>query len=454
MEEGNLFFCNNVIKFVSRTLSLNLDHHMREVIRGGFVSFVVRIAGSVLGFLVNVSIARLLGAEGAGVYFLSVSIVMFAAVIGRMGLENTVVRFIAESRARENWEGIKGVYFNALTVSLITSSAVSLGLYLLSPVFADHVFHKPGVGALLKLMALATVPLALGRLNASSFRGLKQIFEAQLTDGVVLSLIMLLCIYPLVKTWGANGAAVGYLIASILACLLAVLLFFRANPRIRTVVGTFPFSRLFSSCLPLLWVTISSFLMGKAAVIVLGVWSAAREVAIYNVAHRTALLMTFGLYAVVNILSPKFTELIVLGDRHALSETARRSVSMLTVLAVPLFLVFTIFPRQIMGLFGSEFREGWLVLVIMAVSQFINVATGPAGELLIMGGHERSVRQINMTALMLNLLFCFFLIPNFGSIGAAWAVAIAYVIQALFSVVLVNRHFGFIMLPITVRKRG
>lgn len=454
MKKGNLFSFKYVTKFISGTLSPNFDHHMREVIRGGFVSFVVRMTGSVLGFLVNVSIARLLGAEGAGLYFLSVSIVMFAAVIGRMGLENTVVRFIAESKAKGSWAGIKGVYVNAMTVSFIASCAVSLGIYLLSPVLADRVFHKPAVGALLKLMAIAIVPLALARLHASSFRGLKKIFEAQLTDGVVLSLLMLIFIYPLVKTWGANGAGVSYLLSSLSACFFAIIMFAHANPQINTVNGAFPFGRLFNSCLPLLWVTISSFLMGQAAIIALGVWSDARDVAIYNVAHRTALLMTFGLYSAVSILSPKFSELIVSGDRHALSKTARRSVSLLTFLAVPLLLVFTMFPMQIMGLFGSEFREGWPVLVVLSVSQFINVATGPAGELLIMGGHERKVRIINMTSFISNLILCFFLIPDFGSLGAAYAVAMSYVIHALLSVMFVNRQFGFFMIPITVRRKG
>ena len=54
------------------------DVHMREVALGASQAFVLRAMGALLAFLFNVALARLLGAAGAGLYFL-------ALVVGRKG---------------------------------------------------------------------------------------------------------------------------------------------------------------------------------------------------------------------------------------------------------------------------------------------------------------------------------------------------------------------------------
>ena len=51
----------------------------------------------------NVVISRQLGAEEAGLFFLVYTIVFIAAVIGRLGLDNTFVRFIATHHSTNDW---------------------------------------------------------------------------------------------------------------------------------------------------------------------------------------------------------------------------------------------------------------------------------------------------------------------------------------------------------------
>ena len=56
---------------LSRTAALighRLESHMIEIVRGASVAFGMRILTAGLGFGLNVLLARLLGAEGAGVY--------------------------------------------------------------------------------------------------------------------------------------------------------------------------------------------------------------------------------------------------------------------------------------------------------------------------------------------------------------------------------------------------
>ena len=79
----------------------------------------------------------------------------------------------------------------------------------------------------------------------------------------------------------------------------------------------------------------------------------------------------------------------------------------------------------LMGLFGSEFRSGADVLVILAVGQFINSATGLVGLMLIMSHNESKLLQAAAIAAVVNAGLNLWLIPRYGLTGAAWASLIA-----------------------------
>ena len=55
------------------------DEHAREVLRGSTNAFLLKILGTGLAFMLSVAVARLLGASGAGLYFLSLSVVTIGA---------------------------------------------------------------------------------------------------------------------------------------------------------------------------------------------------------------------------------------------------------------------------------------------------------------------------------------------------------------------------------------
>ena len=74
-------------------------------------------------------------------------------------------------------------------------------------------------------------------------------------------------------------------------------------------------------------------------------------------------------------------------------------------------------------LFGEPFAVAYLPLVILLCGQLVNAATGSAGPLLNMTGHERdTARGVAVGAgvsVVLNLL----LVPPFGLYGTAAATA-------------------------------
>ena len=54
---------------------------MQEVTSGAVSAFILRALGAFVTFLLNIEIARLFGANGAGTYFLALTLLMFSSVL-------------------------------------------------------------------------------------------------------------------------------------------------------------------------------------------------------------------------------------------------------------------------------------------------------------------------------------------------------------------------------------
>jgi len=102
-----------------------------------------------------------------------------------------------------------------------------------------------------------------------------------------------------------------------------------------------------------------------------------------------------------------------------------------------------LFPEWLMSFFGEEFRTASTALVILALGQFVNIATGSVSYLLSMTGFERKVRDNAFFSALIGVALGFALIPNYGLLGASIATAIAIASQNLLGVYQVQKHLGF-----------
>jgi len=89
-------------------------------------------------------------------------------------------------------------------------------------------------------------------------------------------------------------------------------------------------------------------------------------------------------------------------------------------------------------LFGSEYTRGSTALFILTIGQFINIATGATGTILIMTGRQTAWFRLSMLILAINLALNLTLIPIWGMNGAA--VATSVTVGGLFALGLVVVH--------------
>ncbi len=434
------------MKLISNIL-LRLDTHMQELLRGASIAMVFKIIAAGIAFGLNVVLAKMLGAEGTGIFFLSLTLVMIVSAMGRVGMENALVRFVAANFAEGEIRKVLGVYRKAIKYSLIVSVILSLALMHLSSWVSHVVFSKPELERPLDIMALAVVPIALLTLHANALQGLKKIAESITVLSIIVPFLTSLSALFFVPAYGLDAATYSYLVATIVTLIISLWWWRRAVAAYNLKYAQFDSRELLSSSIPLLGGVLMNMVILWSPILFLGIWETNENIGIYSAASRTAMLTSFVLVAVNSIAAPKFAALYQQGDFINLERMAQNSNKFMIALAIPIIFVFMAAPERVLSLFGEQFTEGAIVLMIIAAGQFVNVATGSVGYLLMMSGNERLMRN----NLFFNALICIILnmvlIPAYGIIGAATGAALIMVVQNLVAMVMVWKKLNIITIP-------
>ena len=418
-----------------------MNPNLREMLVGAITGLGVKILSAISIFVMNLVVARSLGAAQAGLFFLGFTLVTIAAAVARLGLDQSVVRFIAAQHAMQDIAGLHSVYRKSVTWVAIASIAIAVCGWAGADWLVDNFFDQPGFKPVLQSFLLAIPLVALYTLQAQALQGLKRIAKSMITLNVAAPVLVLVLIL-LVPVQSAQALTVYFNIAAGLTLALGVLFWLQSAPD-RKPGGNFSSQILRKTCLPLWVVAILSQAVQWSSQIMLGAWSSAENVAFFATAQRTAMLTSFVLFAVNAIAAPKFAAMHAQGDLEGLKRTAIVSVRLMLLAAIPALALMLVFPQWVMSFFGEEFRAASTALVILAMGQFVNIATGSVGYLLSMTGHERAVGNNAMISALIGIGLGWALIPAYGLLGASIATAIAIASQNLLCAYQVRKKLGF-----------
>lgn len=419
---------------------------MREVIKGASLALIFRVLGAVLAFVLNLVLARVLGAAGSGVYFLAFMFISIGSVVGRIGLDNVMLKQIARSSVDEKWDWVASVYGRGMLISLIISSLIFLALFYSAEFISIQLLHTPDLVSPLRIMSFAIIPLSLVLLHAESLTGLKKVAHSQFIQGVIIPAVGLPTLLLLAPIRGLEGAAMSYLLSACFALLISVFIWKKLVYAVDDI-SNIGYRELLAPCFPLFLVSLLTLAMVWMPTFALGVLASPEDVGIYNMASRAATLISFILIAVNAISAPKFAALYHKKDHINLGATARNSAKLITLVASPMLVMFIIFPDKIMGVFGNEFVKASNALMILACGQFINVLTGSVGMLLIMTGHEKLLRNNMIISTIICAILCFSLIPSYGWLGAALASSLSLITMNFISVFFVYSRLEIWIIP-------
>lgn len=113
-----------------------------------------------------------------------------------------------------------------------------------------------------------------------------------------------------------------------------------------------------------------------------------------------------------------------------------QAVSRLSItVSLPIFACFILFASEILALFGPEFSAGTAALMLLALGQIFNNATGSANTVLLMSGHSRLVMTNTIIMGVVLLAATAAIIPFWGMTGAAIAASTTFILTNLIRVI-------------------
>lgn len=426
-----------------------LKTHMQEIARGSVAALISFGVGIASRFLFALILARLLGAEEIGTFFLALSVTTILSVMGRVGLDNTLLRFIGRIDVTKAPTEIHSVWKTASRITLTVSATATLVLLFSGQWIALNLFGDPKITSPLLILSFSILPLAMGTLYGQALKALKVTGKGTFVQYSGKNAVALFLLLPFL--WlglSPSQASAIYVAAAMTTMVLGMAIWKRRSPAVSQVVKPFPRRILLASSLPLLWVAGMNLIMNWTDTIMLGIWSNGTSVGIYNVGARTAQLVGFILIAVNSIAAPKFAALFAGNETQLLRQIAQQVSFLTSLVSFPVALLFIVFPGKVMLLFGPDFSAGASVLIILSVGQFINVSTGSVGYLLMMTGHEKEIRNTLLGAALLNVVLNVILIPSLGIIGAALASAASLSCQNFVNMWFVRKRLGFWTIPV------
>lgn len=422
------------------------DEYVGRIARGVGMSSTGQGIGRLIGYATAAAIAKMHGKAQLGFYALGIVVLQMANILSQFGMDNGVVRYVAHYRSEGDTARVRGTILQAIGVTFGLSVILSGGMFFGAGILSDWVFNKPFLKTMFQLFSVALPFFTLMSITLWATQGFQTVKYATLVRDILrplANLILVFVFYLLGEQ--ILGAVVAYIISMVLGAGFALYYLTRVFPKIldQRTSTLYESRALFSVSGPMIVANFTQYINLWTALIVLGIFTSAGEVGIYDVASRTATLSALVLISFGGIFSPMISSLHQQGLTSDLGYLYKDVSRWAFTGALVFFLITALLAKDVMAFFGEDFVVGWPVIVIVAAAQLFNSSVGPTARVLAMTGRQRMVMTATISSAVVAVVANLLLVPDFGILGAAIATAVALIVSNTLSLFFVRRFLGF-----------
>jgi len=426
-----------------KKITSKLDIHTLEVLIKSSKTMIVKIIGMIAGLSVSIFLGRMLGPEGLGIVSFANKFGMILLILTMFGFQNVIIKFIAIAKGKLDNNGIA----TALKTSLVFNGLLSLCIACIGasvlPFILDIWSYNQDLYIPLLIVFVMLIPQTISRVYGSALNGFGKIWQANLVDQTLSAILVGL---GLILYWTFNIVFTPVsvlLLYAISRIILAVVVKVLWNQTFKSKIkGQFNFKPMLKMAKPLMLVTGTGVIASNADVIMLGVLGTFKDVGVYSVAGRLALLSSFFLQVTNAAIAPKLASLYDESKINEMRLMVQRVTKGLTIVALLFITFFVVLGQWLLSFWGAEFQEAYWILVILSIGQFFNMATGCSGMILVMCGHEKIYGFVSIFSLLLNLSLNFVLIKYLGALGAGIATATTIILGNIIQLILAKKKTG------------
>lgn len=393
----------------------------RRVLRNAVYNSTSVIVGNLAGILITIYVARALKPELFGIYSLALSIAFLLLTFTDLGVNATLVRYVAHAHSRGDEELLRGYLRSLSKMKFLLVSSISILVFLFSDVISASVFQKPDLSAPLKMMSLFILFYSLSSFLNSIFNAFND-FRANLVKSIVYEISRLIFI-PLLIFMGLSvlGALLGYVIASLFSLLILSLLLLRNYSSL--IFGKAKSVNLKTLLRFTGYLTVGSItwvVFAYVDSVMIGMLLPAEEVGYYRASYNIVSAIA-GVVSIPSVLFPVFVHLEGKDLKNAFARTFRYA----SILAFPsAFGLLVIGEPLIRFVYGAEYLPSVRALSILSL---LIIPSALGFWSILFNAKEKPEYPVysSFFGMILNIFLNYFLILRIGIEGAAIATVIS-----------------------------
>ena len=386
--------------------------HLNKLMHDAFyrqtvIVFLIKVISSILGFSTTVLLVKNLGGETSSAYFFLIALSSVLTALSTFGAPEAILKFTAINR--NVGKLVKLVVKNACLLSIVFSLVITFILFVVNKTVelsSEELF----ILSIIVVLPLSSIILLL----SSALQGAGRIIIAMITTGFVQNIVLLSSLTFFADSY--FDAACAFALGNLLASVIAI---YYLNKDLNDENESFDTHAFKSTCKSMLVSQSVVQYNNHAAILLLGVLWVGKDISIMAVSLKLTTMLSFIIIAVNRVLAPQIAVTYKNGDLVALQHLISKSSRLMWILCVPAVFIIMLFSQQILMMIDESYPSQYLVLIVLALGQLVNVITGNIGLLLSMTGHEKIQKNILLCALFISLILGYFLIPSYGPLGAA-----------------------------------
>jgi O-antigen/teichoic acid export membrane protein len=415
---------------------------LKKIVSQSAIYFVGTIFSVLLGFFFKIYISSILGAEGLGLFALGVSSISIASIFLTWGYGNGLIRFISKYSANKDYSRLFFYIKKTFLINLVMVTSLS-SIYFIFPEFiAKHLLHSQEISKYLPLFGIYLIISSFLSIGDQIIRGFQEVKKSTVVHHFIRLPFKIVIAVILIKSYNLYG----YIAAELLGGVLAIFLLFFIIKKLLPAGYSFFKNKISNSNLEekryarnMLVIVVLGVLQNHGEKIMLVYFLSTSDLGIYSVVLSIVAFIPTILNSVNSIFSPMVSQFHEKNEIEKLSYYFKLSVRYIFILSFPFIAFLTLYSKNVLLFFGSDFEVGNSLLILIIIGELINVSFGTVGSMLKMMGFDKKIKNISAITSIIAFVSAYFFIDLFGIIGVGFSYILKNVLYNLWSSIVIYK---------------
>lgn len=412
--------------------------------RSTFITLLLRAGGILLLFGFMVFFTNNYSENIVGEYEIIRSFLLVVGTFTILGTDQSIFYFSGQLISKNKIYGLKAIYFKVFKLLFICTAIVVLLFFVMPQKWIlffynhDHTTYSNIKKAVLILIFYSISTFNTEMLRALNFINLSELFRNFFKHAfVILGCILLLnSNHPY---WIIDFYIFGFTVLAFISTLIVYKKLVELQRSTSTeLIPTTNIKEIALKSFPMAVSGMGFLIMVSVDLLMLKKYFGNELVAHYAVAVKLLTILSMVIVAINVNTAPKISEFYFGRKLEELKSQLKKSRKIICLINLPTGLFLIVFGKQILNIFGENYADSYVPMVILVSGQMVASIFGSTAVALNMIGQQKVFQFIVLGATLLNILLNVILVPKIGMTGAAIAYVGGLIFWNLISLLIYN----------------